>query len=207
MLNKFENLPKNDLPFRVIWIHGAGQSPLTFNYIRSRLPNWDSQLLSYKCQNGFYNNLNSLKGQVIDSGPLFLVGHSLGGLYSLHLLKTCDVVGAVSISTPFGGSFTADWARLFVPGYQLFKDIGRRSLPIIEGRGIPINIPWTQIVSTDGHVPYHGSKNDGVVTIDSMEERKNDMNLQYVNTNHFETVCSDDVVQIVADSIINAANS
>ena len=59
-------------------------------------------------------------------GPYFMIGHSLGGLYALHLTKHVDVAGAVSISTPFAGSWTADWARFFVPTYQLFRDVGRK---------------------------------------------------------------------------------
>ena len=107
-----------------------------------------------------------------------------------------DVAGAVSISTPFAGSWTADWARFFVPTYQLFRDVGRRSIPIKESQNIKLTVDWTQIVSTKGNVPYHRGKNDGVCTIKSMKSRK-DMELIEVPHTHFEVMCSDLVVKII----------
>ena len=50
-----------------------------------------------------------------------MIGHSLGGLYALHLTKHVNVAGAVSISTPFAGSWTADWAIFFVPIINYFE--------------------------------------------------------------------------------------
>ena len=120
------------------------------------------------------------------------------GLYALHLTKHVEIVGAVSISTPFAGSWTADWARFFVPTYQLFRDVGRRSIPIKESQNIKLTVDWTQIVSTKGNVPYHGGLNDGVCTIKSMRSRK-DMELIEVPHTHFEVMCSDLVVEIILD--------
>lgn len=140
-----------------------------------------------------------------NKGPLFVVGHSLGGIYALHLAGTLNVVAGVSISTPFRGSSTADWAKYLVPGYQLFRDVGRRSRPIIDGHKIKLNIPWTQIVSTSGNVPYHSGPNDGVCTIASMEHRAADMELIHVNNTHYEVVCNEKVANIIQERYNTAA--
>ncbi len=187
----------NDLS--VIWIHGANQSGLSFQYLRS-LTNFKEELVvEYDTSNKFKNNLEILSNEINQvRGPYFIIGHSLGGLYALHLTKSLEVVGAVSISTPFAGSWTADWARFFVPTYQLFRDVGRRSIPIKESQDIKLKVNWTQIVSTKGNVPYHGGQNDGVCTIKSMKSRK-DMDLIEVPHTHFEVMCSDLVVEIILD--------
>ena len=107
-------------------------------------------------------------------------------------------VGGVSISTPFRGSSTADWAKYIVPSYPLFRDIGRKSDPIKQANEIELDIPWTQIVSTTGSVPYHNGPNDGVVTLASMTHRT-DMELVEVQHTHYETMCADSVSEIIKD--------
>ena len=187
----------NGLP--VVWIHGANQSGLSFQYLRSLACFKNELVVEYDTTHKFKDNLEMLSNEIIQvKGPYFLIGHSLGGLYAIHLTKYLDVAGAVSISTPFAGSWTADWARFFVPTYQLFRDVGRRSIPIKESQDIKLKVDWTQIVSTKGNVPYHGGQNDGVCTIKSMTSRK-DMDLIEVPHTHFEVMCSDLVVQIILD--------
>ena len=183
----------------VIWVHGANQSGLSFQYLRSLTRFKNELVVEYDTSHKFKNNLEIIAKQIIQlRGPYFIIGHSMGGLYALHLTKHVDVAGAVSISTPFAGSWTADWARFFVPAYQLFRDVGRRSIPIKEAQDIKIKADWTQIVSTKGNVPYHGGQNDGVCTIKSMKSRK-DMELIEVPHTHFEVMCSDLVAKIILD--------
>ena len=183
----------------VIWIHGANQSGLSFQYLRSLTRFKKELVVEYDTSNKFFNNLEMLSNQINQvRGPYFIIGHSLGGLYALHLTKHVDIAGAVSISTPFAGSWTADWAKFFVPTYQLFREVGRRSIPIKESQGINLKIDWTQIVSTKGNVPYHGGQNDGVCTIKSMKSRT-DMELIEVPHTHFEVLCSDLVAEIILD--------
>ena len=183
----------------VIWIHGANQTGLSFQYLRSLTRFKNELVVEYDTSNKFYSNLEMLSNKINKvRGPYFIIGHSLGGLYALHLTKHVEIVGAVSISTPFAGSWTADWARFFVPTYQLFREVGRRSIPIKDSQEINLNFDWTQIVSTKGHVPYHGGQNDGVCTIKSMKSRK-DMELIEVPHTHFEVMCSDLVAEIILD--------
>ncbi len=183
----------------VIWIHGANQSGLSFQYLRSLTRFKNELVVEYDTSHRFKENLEMLSNEIHKvKGPYFMIGHSLGGLYALHLTKHVDVAGAVSISTPFAGSWTADWARFFVPTYQLFRDVGRRSIPIKESQNIKLTVDWTQIVSIKGNVPYHGGQNDGVCTIKSMKSRK-DMELIEVPHTHFEVMCSDLVVEIILD--------
>jgi hypothetical protein len=114
------------------------------------------------------------------------------------------VVGGVSISTPFRGSSTADWAKYIVPSYPLFKDIGRKADPIKEANEMKLQIPWTQVVSTSGSVPYHNGPNDGVVTIASMTHRTDMTHIEVPHT-HYEVMCSDRVAEIVSSAYSRAS--
>ena len=181
----------------VIWIHGANQSSNSFNFLSEKC-NFENEIfVNYDSSNSFYENLDLIHGQVSTIKNCFLIGHSMGGVYALHLLRKLNVAGAVTISTPFNGSRTADWAKFVVPKYQLFRDVGKRSEPIVSGHKIDITCPWTQIVTTAGGVPYHEGPNDGVCTTASMEHRKHDMDIVRVATSHFEVMVCPEVKEII----------
>ena len=182
----------------VVWIHGANQSDLSFAYLRSICGFKREIAINYSSMNRFGENLPRMIGTLADAGPVFVVGHSLGGLYGLHLTEHVNVVAGVSISTPFRGSSAADWAKYIVPNYPLFRDVGRKSLPVVDATNISLEIPWTQIVSTAGSVPYLNGANDGVVTVASMRCR-DDMNYVEVPHTHYEVMCSNTVANIILD--------
>jgi pimeloyl-ACP methyl ester carboxylesterase len=206
MLNYIKNLFGNNTEYKgqdvedinVIWLHGANQTSLSFRYLQTKTQFSKEIMINYSSMDKFYDNLDMITEQCQNRGPHFVVGHSMGGLYALHLTKYLRVIGGVSISTPFRGSSTADWAKYIVPSYPLFRDIGKRSDPIKQANEIELDIPWTQIVSTTGSVPYHNGPNDGVVTIASMSHRT-DMEFVEVAHTHYETMCSDRVAEIVAE--------
>jgi pimeloyl-ACP methyl ester carboxylesterase len=191
----------NDI--NVIWIHGANQTGLSFEYLRHKTNFTNEILINYSSMNRFYDNLDMITEQCQNKGPHFVVGHSMGGLYALHLTKYLRIVGGVSISTPFRGSSTADWAKYIVPSYPLFKDIGRKGSPVKEANDIELTIPWTQIVTTSGGVPYHNGPNDGVCTIASMQSRP-DMDHVEVEHTHYETMVSERVAEIISSGYSSA---
>lgn len=196
--NSEKNFEEPENPINIIWIHGANQTSLSFEYLREKTKFTKEITVDYSSMNRFYDNLKDIVEQVQGNGPHFVIGHSLGGLYALHLTQHIRVVGAVSISTPFRGSSTADWAKYMVPQYPLFRDVGRRAPAVQHGHNIALDIPWTQIVSTTGSVPYHSGPNDGVVTIASMTHRS-DMEFVEVPHTHYEVMCSNGVADIILD--------
>jgi pimeloyl-ACP methyl ester carboxylesterase len=182
----------------VVWLHGANQTSLGFSYLR-RLCDFENEyLVDYSSNHRFFENLKQMVQDLNGRGPFFFVGHSMGGLYALHLSQQLETVGGISISTPFRGSSAADWAKYLVPNYALFKDIGRRSLPVSAAECIQIDIPWYQIVSVNGNVPYVKTPNDGVCTLASMTCR-NDMKHIQVPHNHYEVMCSTIVADIIKE--------
>ena len=192
----------------IVYIHGASATSESFTHIRQYVRetfNEPDILIEYKSDNGFENNLNEMKGMLDGEDRLFFISHSLGGIYSLYLADYYKETtrGGISLSTPYGCSEEADFARYFLPFNRLMKDVGTMSHVIKESRYLPAPPNWTQVVTTVGQSPWIQQQNDGVVTLKSMRSRT-DFNLVEVDLNHYEVVISDRVVQIILDKIKEA---
>jgi pimeloyl-ACP methyl ester carboxylesterase len=187
---------------KIVYIHGASATSDSFNYIRQHLGMQDEYIIEYDSDNGFHNNLECMKHQLKDLKDIFFVCHSLGGIYALHLTEYLNerVVGACTISTPYGGAESADYTKYFLPFSRLLRDIGPRSDPIRVANNIKLSCPWTNIVTIRGSSPWIIHDNDGVVTVKSMKCR-DDMDFVELDINHYEVVLSPDTVKIIKEKI------
>ena len=68
----------------LVYIHGASATGESFNYIREHIGGND-MVINYDSRNGFENNLKSIEEQLRPMKDVFFIGHSLGGIYSIHL--------------------------------------------------------------------------------------------------------------------------
>lgn len=188
----------------LVYIHGASATGDSFNYIRSHLDCPNEIVLEYDSQNGFNRNLETMKLQLDNVGDIVFVCHSLGGIYALHLADSFpdQVLGAVTMSTPYGGAENADYAKYFLPFNRLLRDIGPNSPPMKSAGTIEIRHPWVNIVTTRGDSPWIMQPNDGVVTINSMRHRP-EMQLKELYINHYEVVMSPKTVDIIKDFVYN----
>lgn len=189
----------------IVYIHGASATAQSFTHIRQFVRDEFEEpdiVLEYDSNDGFDHNLAQMKDKLDDADRLFFISHSLGGIYSLYLANYYKdfTRGGVSLSTPYGGSAEADFARYFLPFNRLMKDVGTMSIPMRESRDLPAPPNWTQVVTTRGQSPWIVDPNDGVVTLKSMRSRK-DFELVEVELNHYEVVISDHVVNIILDRI------
>ena len=185
---------------KLVYIHGASATSESFNYIRSKLG--DGIAVNYDSRNGFENNLDAIKEQIGKTKDVFFIAHSLGGIYALHLANAIpkQVIGAVTLSTPYGGAEVADVAKYFLPFSRLMRDIGPSSWVMKQANKIKIQHPWTNVVTVRGQSPFMTEANDGVVTISSMKHHA-DMELVEVDYNHYEVVLSDQIVDIIKERI------
>ena len=183
---------------KLVYIHGASATSESFNYIKSKIG--DGIAVNYDSRNGFENNLASIQEQIGKTKDVFFVAHSLGGIYSLHLANAIpkQVLGAVTLSTPYGGAEVADVAKFFLPFSRLMRDIGPSSWAMKQASKIKIQHPWTNVVTVKGQSPFMVEPNDGVVTISSMKHHA-DMELVEVDYNHYEVVLSDKIVNIIQE--------
>lgn len=187
----------------IVYIHGATASGASFNYLREHMPNRQDLLLEYDSEQGFFKNLEHMYDKLTKiKGKLFFIGHSLGGIYCLSLANyfPAKVLGGVTISTPYGGSEIASFAKYFAPFSVLLKEITPYSKPITHAKQIAIPNNWTNIITTKGNSPWIPGDNDGVVTVDSQRYHKT-MNLIDLNTNHYEVLMHPDTIKIIQEKI------
>ena len=184
---------------KLVYIHGASATSESFNYIRSKLGG-DDMIVDYDSRNGFENNLAAIKEQIGATKDIFFVAHSLGGIYAIHLANAVpkQVLGAVTLSTPYGGAEVAEFAKYFLPFSRLMRDIGPSSWAMKQANKIKIQHPWCNVVTVQGQSPFMAEANDGVVTIASMKHHA-DMELVEVDYNHYEVVLSDQIVDIIKE--------
>jgi pimeloyl-ACP methyl ester carboxylesterase len=184
----------------LVYIHGASATSDSFNYIRSKVGKGID--INYDSRKGFENNLSDMLERLATVDDIFFIAHSLGGIYSLHLANAIPkrVLGAVTLSTPYGGAEVADVLTFFMPFSRLMRDIGPSSWAMRRADSIKIQHPWTNVVTMKGQSPFIPEDNDGIVTISSMKHHI-DMELIEVNFNHYEVVLSDEVVKIIKERI------
>jgi len=189
-----------EITMTLVYIHGASATSESFNYIRSKLGNGID--INYDSRNGFENNLADIMEQLKDVKDMAFVAHSLGGIYSLHIANAmpAQVVGAVTLSTPYGGAEVADYAKYFLPFSRLMRDIGPNSWAFKQADKIKIQHPWTNVVTVKGQSPFMLAHNDGVVTVSSQKHHE-DMELVEVDYNHYEVVLAEPVVDIIKERI------
>ena len=193
----------------IVYIHGASATAESFTYIRQFVRGHFKKeidiMLEYESRNGFENNLEEMKKNLLDKERLFFICHSLGGIYGLYLANHFKekTIGGITLSTPYGGSAEADFARYFLPFSQLMKDIGTIDGPLRNSRHLDAPPNWTQIVTTAGRSPWILSDNDGVVTLKSMRFRE-DFETVDVHLNHYEVVISNRVVEIIIERIVKS---
>jgi len=188
----------------LVYIHGASATGDSFNYIRQHLNHPDEIVIEYESQNGFDRNLDDMKRIVSTVDKIVFVCHSLGGIYALHLADAFpqNVLGAVTLSSPYGGAENADYAKYFLPFNRLLRDIGPTSAPMKLAGSIQIRHPWLNIVTTRGDSPWIMQTNDGVVSISSMRHRS-EMQFKELYINHYEVVMSPKTVDIIKEFVYN----
>lgn len=188
----------------IVYIHGASATSESFTHIREHVGGKDLAL-DYNSAMGFEHNFENMATAIKNLDRVFFVAHSLGGIYSLHLanLFADKTVGGVTLSTPYGGSKQADYAKYFLPFSRLMRDIGPMSAPMSKINKLTVPRYWTNIVTTQGQSPWMNEPNDGVVTHDSMRHIKA-MELVELELNHYEVVISNKTVDIIKDRLKRA---
>lgn len=184
----------------LVYIHGASATSESFNFIRTKVGAGID--VNYDSRNGFENNLKDIQKQLEGVENIFFIAHSLGGVYSLHLANAMpeQVLGAITLSTPYGGAEVAEFAKYFLPFSRLMRDIGPSSWAMKQASKIKIQHPWTNVVTVKGQSPFIVEPNDGVVTIASQKHHA-DMELIEIEYNHYEVVLSDQVVKLIKQRI------
>ncbi|RJG01002.1 alpha/beta hydrolase [Noviherbaspirillum sedimenti] len=186
----------------IVFIHGHRATAHSFNYLSRSLRGHAHIFLEYDSAKGFYANHHDMLQRLERVDDIFFVAHSLGGIHALHLTDKLQsrILGAVTISTPYGGSEAAAVLSYMMPFNRVLQDIHPRAAPIVKSERFALPGVWTNIVSVIGHSPLMLAANDGVVTLASMRKR-DDIRLIEVASNHYEVLMHEATVAAIQSSI------
>lgn len=188
----------------IVLIHGANQSNLTFEYVRNALPGFTFINIDWRPEVGFKDNLAAMIAAVKDSGQVYLVGHSMGGIYATHLSQHVDCIGGATIASPWAGSKAANFLKYVVPSDPIYREVQTKSVILKEAREFNLPGRWTNYVTTRGDLPGLGGPNDCVLTYESMTARS-DLYTKFIDATHYEVVMSPLMVQSLANNFLKAA--
>jgi triacylglycerol esterase/lipase EstA (alpha/beta hydrolase family) len=179
----------------IVFLHGANSSDKSFNYIRARLPKHTSVPLEYDTKTPLVENIEQIKTAIlaVSNDDISIVSHSLGGVIAVSVAKEIPAIKKiVTMSTPFGGSQSADILKWMFHNSQLLKDISTTN-PVISNLSKREDLEVLSFVSTLGASDFIKGENDGVVTLESMKSLSGPT-YKEVSTNHFEILLDDSVV-------------
>lgn len=188
---------------KILYIHGANASELSFEFIRQNLPNHTGLCVNYSVDNLISDTVKDIEEfceKEFKKKPFSIIAHSMGGLIALKLIqnKKLNVEKLLTMATPFNGHKFAEFLKWVFPSYQLYEDISPSS-PFIRGiQRIHFNIPIRSIVALSGFNPVFRQPNDGVVTVESQLAFKHTEFFE-VNLCHFEILLSRDVVEKIEE--------
>lgn len=206
MVDEVNNPPapeiKRGFTKEVWFIHGANATSKSFRYLKDNLrsdPEFSDYALldiSYDCQENLADIVKVMAASLNKDRQLFLVGHSLGGVLATALAQRIKmfelpvtVRGVFTMSSPFGGSESADYLKWLYPNYHLFRSISTQSRIIKDINALGAVVPTLALVTTAGNNPLFSTANDGVVTVASQRSLKQTKYVE-INSNHFEVLLS-----------------
>jgi pimeloyl-ACP methyl ester carboxylesterase len=183
---------------KILYIHGAFSSSLSFQRIREKLPKHEAITIDYTVDqkiNEVIDSVNALLSH--EEGPIDIVAHSLGGIVGTSVAKQSEKIRSiVTLSTPFGGSKVADLLR-WISSHELYKSLCPTTL-LQELQAGPLRCKHRCVITTVGNNPMMYEPNDGVVTLKSQMAAIHAEQIQ-VPINHFEILLSDTTVKLIKE--------
>jgi pimeloyl-ACP methyl ester carboxylesterase len=181
---------------RVLYIHGANSTPLSFNFIKAKLPHHHGYDVAYDANDHLEDLIELAEANLVE--PSHIISHSLGGIIGVALSQRCPgkVLSVSTLATPFGGSEAATRASVLLPFSTFLKNIHVMNPTLREIIQKGSKVPTMNIITTHGSNAFESRPNDGVVTIDSQREFKGTLRHE-IGLNHFEVLQSPIVVKLI----------
>lgn len=191
------------LPPKILYIHGASASHLSFEFIRQQLPIHTGLPINYSVETSVATNIKNIKkscNECFGDNQFSIIAHSMGGLIALKLLqdKKLNIKKLLTLATPFNGHYFAEYLKWIFPSYKLYEDIAPSSKFIKDIQKAKFSQPIRSIVATNGYIPVFRQPNDGTVTVES-QLSLNDPEFFEINLCHYEILLSKDVINNIEE--------
>jgi len=193
----------------LVFIHGSGQSSISWNFYNVFLPEYRSLHIEYDVRDDIFLVKNRIQDQILkfeSNQPITIIAHSYGCLISALLVDSLPNLKCfIALSPPWGGSQTARWLSKAFRSNSLFKNTTPNSAVLEQINKIETHIPVHNIITTGGANPLAGlgeeSANDGMVTVKSQEKCPGTFHNQQhkrFGLSHSEILLSFDAVEHIA---------
>jgi pimeloyl-ACP methyl ester carboxylesterase len=197
----------------IVFIHGSGQSGLSYNFLRIFLPEHNLITVEYDTQTAPDTISTNIYTEIYDAfgdEPFSVIAHSYGcivGLLAMKSLHNCETF--IAMSAPWGGSRTAKWLNLVFRQSKLFESMKPGSavltaLETISNNFKIINIVTTGFNASGNDLAGMGESNDGLLTVKTQKaipENLNNVIEIEMTTSHNEVLFNYDTVEIIKTQV------
>lgn len=191
----------------VAFVHGSGQSIVSFNYFDIFMPEHNALALEYQTQEDpdiIIERFNKEIKQSFGDEPFYIIAHSYGCLLSsLLAIKNKNVKKLVALSSPWAGSHTAKWLNMVFRQSKLFMNVKPNSYFIQDIQLSNLSIPILNVVTTGSKgsgndlAGLGGEHNDGLLTVATQKS----IPAGFTNCNSIEVPLSHNEVLLSYDTI------
>lgn len=195
----------------VVYIHGAGQSPVSFNYIQLWMEQHEYLAPHYNIQTDtdvVVDNIGRLIKRRFGDQPVNIISHSFGGLLAVDLYRrgSVNLKKLVTMSTPWAGSRTAKWLGMVFRQSRLFENVKPDSdfLKRVTSTSLS-DVPHLNVISEGGGnaaAGFGSEPNDGMITVASQEAIPDSFETAEIfraTVSHGEILMSYDVVNRIKE--------
>lgn len=183
---------------KILYIHGAFSSGLSFQRIQEKLPKHEAIFASYTVDQSISTIVSNVGALVANEEEFDIIAHSMGGLVGVALAQqNTKVRSVITLSTPFGGSKVADMLKWF-SGHELYQTLNGQSAVLRGLQSKPLHCKHRCVITTVGNNPMMYEPNDGVVSLKSQLAVPHAEQIQ-VPLNHFEVLLSNTTVKLIKE--------
>jgi pimeloyl-ACP methyl ester carboxylesterase len=184
---------------KILAVHGAWSSSISFNYLRSKTKTKDWSCIDYDHRVDDWNSiLAKTIGHVIE--PYVAIGHSLGGMVALHMSQDTNCKGIITLASPLAG-LDLNLIQMYLSRASLISAVSKTSRQVREIQELRYeHIPVLHLIATKGYNPFIYEDNDGVLPI-KVQTGWTCGEVGEIAANHYEILQSDATVSAVTNFI------
>lgn len=213
--SNWSRMPKSPSTTNIIFVHGSGQSRLSYNFLEIFLPEHDSLCLEYDTQEeweSIVKRFTFTANQYFQGAPVNIVCHSYGCLVSSLFAKEYgNVEQMIALSSPWAGSRSAKWLSMVFRQSRLFRNTQPGSELLKAVSNLNLEFPISNIVSTGtkssgNALAGMGQANDGLLTVETQRnipESFSNVETIDLTLSHNELLMAPEVVEIIKDKIFD----
>lgn len=174
---------------KILAIHGAWSSSISFNYLKSKTVPKLWELVDYDHRIHSYEDIVHMSSGIMTE-PYVAVGHSLGGLIALNQSQDPLCKGIVTLASPLAG-LDLNLIQLYLSRSSLIGKIANGSREIDHLHRLSYeHVPVLHLIANKGYNPFIYENNDGVLPI-KVQTGWSCGKMIEVSANHYEILQSD----------------